>query len=314
MTFYCEELFKAVREEFDDRLLFGNRELLDLFLIAFLARGHVLVEGPPGTGKTLSAKLLAHKLSKSFKRIQFTSDLLPGDIIGAHIYSPSEHQFNFIPGPLFSDFVLADEVNRTPPRTQSALLEAMEERQVTVEGKTFKLNPDFFVVATQNPYEMEGTFPLPEAQVDRFLFNVVVGHASPQVEARMLQSILSGTLPPQFERISSLAIDRGRVNGEIQGVTLDQSLLNFVTKILDQTRKHPLLSQGSSIRGGIGLCIGAKVRAISQGRTFVTPDDIKSLCAPVLRHRIKLSPEAQIANASEVSVIEEILKRVEFPS
>lgn len=314
MTSYCQELFKEVQAEFDDKLFFGNRELLDLCLIAFITRGHVLVEGPPGTGKTLSAKLLAHKLSRSFKRIQFTSDLLPSDIIGAHIYSPSDQRFTFVSGPLFSDFILADEINRTPPRTQSALLEAMEERQVTVEGNTFKLNPDFFVIATQNPLEMEGTFPLPEAQIDRFLFKVSIGHSNPDVEAKMIQSVLAGTLPPQFMKIPKLSFDRTRLDSELQTVLLDPSLVAYVTKLLAGTRNHPLLHSGSSIRGGIGLCLSAKVYALSQGRTFVTPDDIKKLATPVLRHRIKLSAEAQISNVTDISILQEIMKKVDFPS
>ena len=231
---YCKSLADSVIDQLDQRYLFGNRNVLELCLVAFLARGHTLIEGPPGTGKTLTARLLSRILSKSFKRIQFTSDMLPGDIIGAHIYSPASSEFNFVPGPIFADFILADEINRTPPRTQSALLEAMEERSVTVEGKSFSLPSDFFVIATQNPQDFEGTFPLPEAQIDRFLFKIVVDHAEIEAEQEVLTHILNGTLPPPFEKIQPVEFDRQQVEQEVSQVTVDQSILRYICEILER--------------------------------------------------------------------------------
>jgi MoxR-like ATPase len=259
----------------------------------------------------MAAKLLAHLFAGSFKRIQMTSDMLPADIIGAHIYSPATQTFEFIKGPLFADIVLADEVNRTPPRTQSALLEAMEERQVTAEGVGFPLSPDFFVVATQNPRDFEGTFPLPEAQLDRFIFKLKITHASAEVEAAILKQTLAGVLPPQLEKIPRL--ERHAVDAEMQAVRVDNSLLAYVTGIVQQTRQHPMVQWGSSARAGIAFVKCGRILAAMDGRDFVIPDDVKELAVPILNHRIRLTPEAQISDVTEAAVIEDILKHVAFP-
>ena len=309
----CKDLGDAVHSALLQRYLFGDKRLIDLFLIAFLCRGHILLEGPPGTGKTLAAKLLAHLLAKKFKRIQFTSDMLPSDIIGAHIYSPAKQGFDFIQGPLFSELILADEINRTPPRTQSALLEGMEERQVTAEGESFLLSPDFFVVATQNPQDFEGTFPLPEAQTDRFLFKVRLGHSSAEVETEMLQAILSGTLPPVFDELPRLDFNRRAIDLEIQALFIDKSIVEYTSRILQQTRKSPALRWGSSVRGGIALLKSARIYALLDGRTHVTPDDVKAMLVPTLEHRIKLTPEAQLSGTPESEVLQQIAASVEFP-
>lgn len=314
MTSSVRELFKAIHLELSDKFLLGNREFIDWLLISYLCRGHVLVEGPPGTGKTLSAKLLAQVLSRQSKRIQFTSDMLPSDILGSHLFNPVQQSFSFLQGPVFTDFLIADEINRTPPRTQSALLEAMEERQITIEGETHALSDDFFVIATQNPHDFEGTFPLPEVELDRFLLKLIVPHANPSVEKQLLRLIVSGMLPPTFSDIQPLNLDRRKLDNEILSVHLDDSILQYVADILKATRAHPHLDFGSSARGGIALVKAARVLALKNDRDFVIPDDIKNLAACALQHRIRLNAEAQLSGASEESVLADILKQIPCPT
>jgi MoxR-like ATPase len=309
----CKELFSAISNTVEGHLLFGHERLIRFFVIAFLARGHVLVEGPPGTGKTLTAKIMAHLLARSFRRVQFTSDMLPSDLIGAHLYNPAQQRFDFIRGPLFADFIIADEVNRTPPRTQSALLEAMEERQVTVEGETLKLGADFFVIATQNPHDFEGTYPLPESQLDRFLFKMVLSHAPQSAEIAILQNLLAGSLPPDLSKLRPVPYDRVQIEQELASVTKDPSIVAYITSILDRTRNHPLLEYGSGIRGGIALARSARVLAALAGRGFVLPDDIKELAVPTLHHRIRVSSDAQLSQQTEATVLQEIVSEVPFP-
>jgi len=313
-TSYVHALRQEIHKYSSQKYLFDSEELIDLIIIAFLSRGHVLLEGPPGTGKTLTAKVIARLFSRTFKRIQFTSDMLPSDIIGAHVYSPAVQKFQFIPGPIFADFVLADEINRTPPRTQSALLEAMEERQVTTEGQLYALSPDFFVMATQNPHDYEGTFPLPEAQTDRFLFKVALIHSGLETDMQIVRQTLDGVLPPKFEEVPQIQFDRGRADAEINQVRFDNSLVRYVSLILQETRRHPLLLAGASVRAGLALARTSRVLALIRGRDYVIPDDIKELTDPVLRHRVKLTAEAQINNETESSVIADIVKKVEFPA
>ena len=311
---HLKELRTRIQEAAGRKHLLGSEEMIDFLLIAWLARGHVLIEGPPGTGKTLSAKILSKLLARSFKRIQFTSDLLPAEIIGSHVYQPSNQSFKFMPGPIFSDCVLADEINRTPPRTQSALLEAMEERQVTSEGNRFDLSPDFFVIATQNPQDFEGTFPLPEAQTDRFLFKLVVKHASPEVDSQIMRHTLDGTLDTTARSLEGVAVDRGALDQEISKIRVDDSVLAYVSRILSLSRSHPMLSIGASVRGGIALVRTARIVAALNDREFVVPDDVKDLALPVLRHRVRTTAEAQIGGETEESIVAEILKKAEFPT
>lgn len=309
-----KELRESIQASAGGQYVLGAEDLVDYLFIAWLARGHVLIEGPPGTGKTLSAKVLSRLLSKSFKRIQFTSDMLPADIIGSHIYQPATQTFKFMQGPIFADCILADEINRTPPRTQSALLEAMEERQITAEGHRFELSPDFLVLATQNPQDFEGTFPLPEAQTDRFLFKIALKHASPEVDTRIMRSIVDGTLRPDMKDLQPVSFDRAQLDREIQSVRVDDSLLNYISRILAASRAHPMLSIGSSVRGGIALAKASRIVATLAGRDFVVPDDIKFLALPVMRHRIRATPEAQMGGESEENIVLELLKKAEFPT
>lgn len=310
---YTRSTYSKILSTIDNSYVLGQQELLQNILIAFLGRGHVLVEGPPGTAKTLTAKLLAKVLSKSFKRIQFTSDLLPGDILGTYIFSPEKREFQFIKGPLFADFIVADEINRTPPRTQSALLEAMEERQITVEGNLMKLSQDFFVIATQNPQDFEGTFSLPEVQLDRFLMKLKVDHASVETETAVLGLIAEGKLPPVLDEVPTVLIDRAQIDAEIKLVRIDVSLRKYIAELVAKTRSHPALLAGSSVRGGIALMTCARMLALVNGRDFITPDDIKLLAKATLCHRIRLSPEARLSGTSEESILEQILKELPFP-
>ena len=308
-----QDLIQRVKDTLNP-YLFGLDGSLDLILAAYLVRGHVLIEGPPGTAKTLVAKLLARIFSRSFSRIQFTSDMLPADILGSHIYSQASQNFSFVPGPIFADFVLADEINRTPPRTQSALLEAMEERQVTVDGRRIPLTADFFVLATQNPQDFEGTFPLPEAQLDRFLLQVVLTHQSAEAEIQILDATMRGALPPQLDKISSIEWDHTAIESEIAGVSIDPSLVRHVVRLIQATREHQAFAFGSSVRGGIALLKTARAFAAIAGRDFVIPDDIKSLVVPTLRQRVRLAADAALGNEDAAHILTAIVKNTGFPS
>ncbi len=306
------KLVNGIKAEFG-KYLVGGDPLAEWMLVAFLARGHVLLEGPPGTGKTTSARLVARFLARTFRRVQFTTDLLPSDILGAHLYDPEKRQFEFLPGPIFSDLVLADELNRAPPRTQSALLEAMEERQVTLEGTTRPLASDFFVIATQNPLDHEGTFPLPESQLDRFLIKVNLEHAPAANEGETIGRILSGTLPPPYASIQPLQFDAKAVEADLAGVKFDPSILSYIARLLEATRKSPQISTGAGVRGGIAIARCARVLARLEERDYVIADDIKKLAPVCLQHRIRMSPEAQVSGATEAALIRDILETTEFP-
>jgi MoxR-like ATPase len=298
-------------------VLVGQDEPFIHMLVALLAGGHVLLEGVPGTAKTLMAKTLALLIQADFKRIQFTPDLMPSDVLGTNIYELNTSQFRLRRGPIFTQILLADEINRAPAKTQSALLEAMEERQVTIEGERLPLEEPFFVVATQNPVEYEGTYPLPEAQLDRFLFKVLVGYAPQEAEIEVLRRYHTGFDARHLERAGLQADTRpdtlARCRAEAQTVQVEAGLLKYITDIAAESRRTADLILGGSPRASISLLLAAKTWAAMQGHDYVVPDDIKFLVKPVYRHRIILRPEAEIEGLSPDSTVDQILQRVEVP-
>jgi len=299
------------------KTLVGQEEPLTLLITALLCGGHVLIEGPPGTAKTLMAKTLAQMIQADFRRIQFTPDLMPSDVVGTQVYDLSNGQFRLRKGPIFTQILLGDEINRAPAKTQSALLEAMEERQVTIEGQRLPLPEPFFVIATQNPIEYEGTYPLPEAQLDRFLFKVVIDYASRDVETEVLRRYHLGFDAHQLTASGLRAIVTPEAltacRAEIARVQVEQGILNYIVSIVQATRNSPELLVGASLRAGIALLLAAKTLAAIYNRNYVTPDDVKLLARPVLRHRIILRPEAEIEGLNADIAIGRILNRVEVP-
>jgi len=304
--------FEAVRDEIK-KVILGQESLIEQALIGLLAGGHIIIEGVPGLAKTLFAKALAASLDLKYQRIQFTPDLMPSDIIGTNVFQPDSQSFKFIEGPVFADIVLADEINRTPPKTQSALLEAMEERQVSADGTTWPLPEGFFVIATQNPVEYEGTFPLPEAQIDRFLLKIRLNYPTPSDELKLLQT--SGGTPPSIKDIkpAASAADLLEVRQAIRSIKFEDALYDYVLRLVTATRNSPQIALGASPRAGLSWSHAARVLAALRGRDFVTPDDIKELAAPVLRHRLVLAAEASIEGMQPETVIEKVLASVDVP-
>ena len=292
----------------------AQRSFLETVMLGVIARGHVLLEDVPGTGKTLTARCLASALDLSFSRIQFTPDLLPADVTGTYIYDENAGEFEFAPGPVFANVVLADEINRAPPKTQSALLEAMEERQVTVEGETHDLPEPFFVIATQNPVEMEGTFELPEAQVDRFLVTTAIGYPDEAGEIELLRRRRSRTTgAPTVETV----LDRdaiGDLRAVPETVRVDDDVLAYEAQLARATREHTDSRVGVSPRGTQRLFEAARARAAMAGRTFVTPADVKWVAHSVLDHRVVLTAEARVDGRSKRSVVEDALESVPVPT
>jgi len=296
-----------------ETVIVGKREAVDMALTAFLAGGHVLIEDIPGVGKTTLAKALARALGLVFKRVQFTPDLLPADITGTTIFNQKTAQFEFREGPVFAHIVLADEINRATPKTQSSLLECMEEQQVTTDGITYALPHPFFVIATENHIESHGTYPLPEAQLDRFLLRLSLGYPNAAEESRILaqqtrqrplDSLLPVTSRDEILRLQDAA----------RSVFVAPALRDYIVALVGATRTHPQAALGASPRGSLGLLHAAQAYAAVSGRTFVLPDDIKRLAAPVLAHRLILRPESRVRRVTGQAIIEEILTRLPVPT
>jgi MoxR-like ATPase len=310
------QLADAIRGEIAKGVV-GQAETVDHLLVALLARGHVLLEGPPGTAKTFLAQCFAASLGLHFGRIQFTPDLMPGDILGSNLFNFQTSQFTLTRGPIFCDLLLADEINRTPPKTQAALLEAMQERRVTLDGNAHPLASHFMVVATQNPIESQGVYPLPEAQLDRFLFKLLIPYPSAEEEARIVARYgeRSGLPSPAELGIASVASPAtlDAAAAAVKRVTLADSVTEYVVRLVRATRDSADLSCGASPRAAVLLASAARARAALDGRDYVVPDDVKSLATAVLRHRLLLSPAAEIEGKQVEALVEDMVRQTEAP-
>lgn len=307
-----QEITRKIKSNVN-QVVVGQGDTIDLLLVAMISSGHVLLEDVPGTGKTLMAKSLATSLAGDFKRIQFTPDLLPTDITGIHFYSQQKGEFEFRPGPIFTNILLADEINRATPRTQSSLLESMEERQVTIEGKTHKLEKPFLVIATQNPIESQGTFPLPEAQLDRFLLKIRMGYPSREEGMEILRRFKQ-TNPLDALRAVVSVDDMVKMQEIYHEVEIHEDVLHYLLDVVEKTREHDSIALGVSPRGSQALLKAVQVYALLKGRTYVTPDDIKKMAVPVLGHRLVLAQRVGIKQGETENVLTDILNEIAVPT
>ncbi|MFC3654691.1 MoxR family ATPase [Xanthomonas hyacinthi] len=310
------ERVEAIRDAVGQAFI-GQPEVLEQILIALLAGGHVLIEGVPGLGKTLLVRALAQALELNYARVQFTPDLMPSDVSGHAVYDPKTESFKIRRGPVFTHLLLADEINRAPAKTQSALLEVMQEGQVTIEGKAFPLAPPFLALATQNPVEQEGTYPLPEAQLDRFLLKILIDYPQLEDEKRMVEAVTTGRSAGDFDlsqvpRVLSAA-DVVAMQLGTAAIAVDPQVIDYAVRIVAATRRWPGIALGAGPRGSIALIRAARAQAVLSGRDFVTPDDIRDIAKPALRHRIALAPELQIEGQRADDALGALLAKVEAP-
>lgn len=309
------DAISAIKSEIG-KIIVGQHATIELLLTAILADGHVLVEGVPGVAKTLTAKLLAKTINTEFSRIQFTPDLMPSDVLGTSIFNPKLANFEFMKGPIFSNIILVDEINRAPAKTQSALFEVMEERQATIDGSTYPMGSPFIVIATQNPVEQEGTYRLPEAQLDRFLFKIVVGYPTAEQEVEVLRGHhLRKNMAEAIADITAILQPQqlAELRAKTHQVHVEDKLLEYIAQIILQTRNNKSLFLGASPRASVALLNSSKALAAIRGRDFVTPEDIQALAPAVLRHRIILMPEREMEGATPDDIVAQLLQKVEVP-
>ncbi len=305
---------QGIKSEVSKKLV-GQQKLVDLILTGLLADGHLLIEGVPGVAKTYTARLIAKVLDTSFSRIQFTPDLMPSDITGMNIFNIKKSEFEFKKGPIFSNIILIDEINRAPAKTQSALFECMEERQTTIDGSTYKFGHPFIILATQNPVEHEGTYNLPEAQLDRFLFKLDVDYPSLEEEVNILKGVASQHITKNLDDVPSVlsAEDLLEFKALVSKVRVDEKLLEYIARLVEDTRKNPNLYLGASPRASIGILKASQALSAIKGRDFVTPEDIREVTFPVLSHRVVLTPEKEMEGLKTTDVIQEIIDQIEIP-
>ena len=305
---------EAIKTELH-KVIVGQEELIDLLLVSLISNGHVIIEGVPGLAKTLTAKLLAKTVQTDFSRIQFTPDLMPSDILGTSIFNNQTHNFEFKQGPIFSNFILIDEINRAPAKTQAALFEVMEERQITIDGKTYEMQPPFLVLATQNPIEQEGTYALPEAQLDRFLMKITIDYPTLEQEIQLLQLEQTNENAVKTDLLKPVITAQQLVDFQKLAlkVMIEPHLLQFIAQIVNNTRNHSFLYLGASPRASIAILQASKSYALINGRDFVTPDDIKYVAYYVLNHRLILAPEREMEGITIKDVVKQIVDTVEIP-
>lgn len=312
-----QELNNSVRkiESNINKVIVGQKEMIDLLLVSILSDGHVLIEGVPGVAKTLTAKLIARSVSVAFSRIQFTPDLMPSDVLGTMVFHANKSEFVFNKGPIFSNIILIDEINRAPAKTQSALFEVMEERQASIDGVTYAMDEPFLVFATQNPIEHEGTYRLPEAQLDRFLFKIKVDYPKLEEEMKIIADEQNRKGKPKLQEVGPVlkGEDIKHFQQKAREIHIEEKLMGYIAQIVDKTRKSDALFLGASPRASLNILTAAKAYAAIQGRDFVTPDDIIFVAYPVLRHRIILTPEKEMEGITTDIVIKQIIKSIEIP-